>query len=572
MMRQPVVHAFLTLGAFDILADTAGNNKPQHQRPCRQRNHVFHKVRHRSRHVIDLEHRQHHQRNDQRHDHQNIKNIQPQFEEVGMQPGGRHLGNFFVPLFRPGGGRIEALVAAHFVPDPVTPDADDHVDQAAGGGPGEVEAVAEVAGEEIADNIQVHPEQQPGCDGTQTADDPLGRAELPVPGMGENTHQHRQRTCRLQCTHECIEEAGRQRQPEEVYPRNINEDPDPVHTRTHNGKDTDINVHTQRVPFIHKTCGKQHRQHGNQTVNGMIMPDLDKAHIFFQIEEGGKCPGCTGHGHDTGIDKGEPVEGVAERFGEIGFDIVDPADFLHAGFFHRGIFAFFDHQTHGADAHQIEDGGDQEDFLHVSRRILECEPVIQRTGGRTDYAEETGKFPQMFRRHHVVEEAVEHRVHKEVEELEHDHENTNGRNGHRGGSPTLQKRNHIPQKVGNFFAPAQQKQVDAEEGQRGKNKGNTASPPAPAAVTLDADVRCNGHGKNVGNRRHDHTHDPVGAVQTFQFQRDQAGYHCFHDSVAEVTPEQPPEEGDQPQFGVFKCSALARFCRVCVRHDVVPFM
>ena len=192
-------------------------------------------------------------------------------------------------------------------------------------------------------------------------------------------------------------------------------------------------------------------------------------------------------------------------------------------------------------------------------RITENEEVVKCAHGGSDNAECARETSDVTLRNNIVEQVIEGRIHKLIEELEEHHQHGNQPDRDRARRNILQHGNRAAHPCGNVVTATDHDQTDEQERNAGRDERNTPSPAAPAAVAPDADVGRNRHVHQVRNGRKNQSDQPVRTVQLLEVKRNDARNHRFHQGEAEVAPEQPDEQRHECGFRVGERAALEDF-------------
>ena len=349
----------------------------------------------------------------------------------------------------------------------------------------------------------------------------------------------------------------------------VNEEPDPVHHRTRNRENHAVGVCAERMPAVDKGRGEESRHHSREHEDSVVESDLLEIHFHFEQKEHLEAPRHARKSENSRADEQQTVERFVERFAEEGAQGLPASRLLLLRFIERRIFALLHHEAHQPEADRIENRRAEEDFARVALRITEDEEVVKRAHGSSDNAECARETSNVTLRNDIVEQIIERRVHKLIEELEEHHQHGNQPDRDRARRNVLQQGDGTAHPCGNVVTATDHDQTDEQERNAGRDERNTPSPAAPAAVAPDADVRRNRHVHQIRNGRENQPDQPVRTVQPFEVKRNDARNHRLHQSEAEVAPQQPDEQRHQRGFRVGERSALEDFRRsggVCSVH------
>ena len=246
--------------------------------------------------------------------------MQRPFQPAAAVTGRGDDRNVLEPLFRPRRGRMKVRVAAEFQPAAVSKRNDDEVQQGRAARPDEVETVAvarphdricgKIRRAETLHYIVEPADEESAENRADGVDDSARRPELAVPRMRKQPHLHRHRARRRQRVHECVQQLRRQREPEENPPRQVDEEPDPVHHRSGDCENYAVGVGAQRMPAVDESRCEESRNHSGKHENSVVESDLPEIHFHFKQEEDLKAPRHARERENSRADDDRTVRGT----------------------------------------------------------------------------------------------------------------------------------------------------------------------------------------------------------------------------------------------------------------------
>jgi len=223
----------------------------------------------------------------------------------------------------------------------------------------------------------------------------------------------------------------------------------------------------------------------------------------------------------------------------------------------RRVFALLDAEAHGAEAEEVEYGDANVDPEHVRELVRHDVDVQQERRDRADRPEQADKAPHAGCGHDIREQVPVDVLHELIEEGEDHHEQADRQHADRQGRHARRRTDVDFHPGDDLVRKAKGRRAQTKQRHGEQHERDATAPAAAVAVRLETQRRPDGDGNDLRDDTEQDVHLEVAdVIVVLEVKAEDAGSaHSLENREAEIAPEQPAEEHEQPGLGVPQRSA-----------------